>query len=302
MTEFNIHTLKNQQENSCPAATQSLEINTRNRNSAIQADYIQYGPLNLSDEQFYIDLASFWRTSVAVAKQSKCSNCVAFDISPKMLECMPGPISEPIENQEGYLGYCWMHHFKCHSARTCRTWAAGGPISENSVSLEWKRRSMPQGNISGASLGTPDFLALYKKNFPNMPIEIAGRRTKAYNCIARSIGVLDRWVWNEVDLNEIGEASFSEFIKFYEMHGYRPTSDPDRAVIAMYGVMNGLSIEVKHASRKVNGQWESKMGQGDTIRHHDPDIFGGTSYGELLMFFEQFKPDPIDPKKRIDTF
>ena len=34
----------------CPPATQDLELNTKNRNSAIQAEHIQYGPLNLEDE------------------------------------------------------------------------------------------------------------------------------------------------------------------------------------------------------------------------------------------------------------
>jgi hypothetical protein len=34
-----------------------------------------------------------------------------------------------------------MHHFKCHSARYCYTWAAGGPISEDSVSAEWQEKN-----------------------------------------------------------------------------------------------------------------------------------------------------------------
>lgn len=34
-----------------------------------------------------------------------------------------------------------MHHFKCHSARTCYTWAAGGPITEDSVSEEWQEKN-----------------------------------------------------------------------------------------------------------------------------------------------------------------
>ena len=125
----------------CPPATQDLELNTKNRNSAIKTDYIRYGPLNLSDEKYYEDAAEHWNTDVATAKKSKCSNCVAFDISPRMLDCMPGPVSQDIEDEDGYLGYCWMHHFKCHSARTCFTWAAGGPIDEDDVSYEWQERS-----------------------------------------------------------------------------------------------------------------------------------------------------------------
>jgi hypothetical protein len=50
-----------------------------------------------------------------------------------MKECMPGSVQE-----DGQLGYCWMHHFKCHSERTCFTWAAGGPINEDETSYEWQ--------------------------------------------------------------------------------------------------------------------------------------------------------------------
>ena len=139
-----------QNPSDCPPATQSLELNTKNRNNAIQSDYIRYGPLNLNDLRYYDDAAAHWNTDVATAKKSKCSNCVAFDISPRMLECMPGPVSEPIEDEEGYLGYCWMHHFKCHSARTCYTWAAGGPISDNKVSMEWQDRAFGKKNPAGA--------------------------------------------------------------------------------------------------------------------------------------------------------
>ena len=127
---------KNPSHNSCPAVTQNLEMNTRNRNSAIKADYIQYGPLNLADEDYWVKAAEHWNTTPEVAKESNCSNCVAFDISPRMLECMPGSVQD-----DGQLGMCWMHNFKCHSARTCYTWAAGGPITEDSVSYDWQERS-----------------------------------------------------------------------------------------------------------------------------------------------------------------
>ena len=129
-----------QKEAECPASTQDLELNTKNRNSAIKAEYIQYGPLNLADTEYWERAAEHWNTSVDVAKASRCSNCVAFDISPRMLECLPGPVSQPIEDAEGYLGYCWMHNFKCHSARSCFTWAAGGPIDKDSVSYDWQER------------------------------------------------------------------------------------------------------------------------------------------------------------------
>ena len=121
----------------CPAATQDLELNTKNRNASIEAEHIQYGPLNLNDEEYWKRAAEHWNTDVETAKKSVCGNCVAFDISPRMDECMPGPVSD----DDGRLGYCWMHHFKCHSARRCYTWAAGGPIEEDKISYEWQEKS-----------------------------------------------------------------------------------------------------------------------------------------------------------------
>ena len=110
---------------SCPMATKDLKLNTENRNDAIQSEHIQYCPLNLSDDSYWVKAADHWNTTPEVAKKSNCSNCIAFDISPRMQECMP---------LEGDLGYCWMHDFKCHKDRTCYTWAAGGPITDDKTS------------------------------------------------------------------------------------------------------------------------------------------------------------------------
>ena len=123
----------------CPAPTQDLELNTLNRNRAIKAEHIKYGPLNLSDEGYWEEYAKKWgeTTSAEEAKQSNCSNCVAFDISKRMETCMPGST-----DKDGKLGYCWMHHFKCHSARTCYTWAAGGPIKDDEKSYDWQKRNL----------------------------------------------------------------------------------------------------------------------------------------------------------------
>ena len=127
----------------CPAATQDVALNTANRDRAIQADFIRYGPLNVEEPGDYWEItAEKWGTTVKAAMKSRCSNCVAFDISPRMLKCIPGKTSEPVEDKDGILGYCWMHQFKCHSARSCNTWAAGGPINEDKVSYDWQKRNL----------------------------------------------------------------------------------------------------------------------------------------------------------------
>ena len=121
----------------CPAPTQDLELNTKNRDAAIQAEHIQYGPLNVGEPgDYWRNIAEYWDTTEEAAQKSLCGNCVAFDISPRMKDCMPGETSD----EDGDLGYCWMHHFKCHSARSCRTWAKGGPILEDDISEDWQSR------------------------------------------------------------------------------------------------------------------------------------------------------------------
>ena len=122
-------------KSSCPIATQDLEVNTVNRDFA-QEKY-NYGPINIDEPGNYWEgVAKEWDTTVEAAKESLCGNCVAFDISPRMEDCMPGPVSE----DGGRLGYCWMHQFKCHSLRTCHTWATGGPITDDEVSYDWDKQ------------------------------------------------------------------------------------------------------------------------------------------------------------------
>ena len=70
----------------------------------------------------------------------------------------------------------------------------------------------------------PQLLRLYRNEFPKLTVEVVERFTNSFNCIAWTIGVRDRWVWNEVDMNNDGLASFSEFISFYNKHGLMPTT------------------------------------------------------------------------------
>ena len=82
----------------CPPATQNVELNTKNRDAAVQAEHIQYGPLNVDQpENYWKDIADAWNTSEEAAKKSLCGNCVAFDISPRMKECMPGETSDGLK-------------------------------------------------------------------------------------------------------------------------------------------------------------------------------------------------------------
>ena len=163
-----------QKEMPCPAATQDLELNTENRDAAIQAEHIQYGPLNVDEPgDYWKDIAEYWNTTEEAAQKSLCGNCVAFDISPRMDECMPGETSD----DDGRLGYCWMHKFKCHSARSCRTWAKGGPITEDKTSYDWQERNQPdmeEGKIC------PKGIAWAKRNYDKWPSAYASMGASKY--------------------------------------------------------------------------------------------------------------------------
>ena len=159
MIKVKVEDLSLGKEMKCPAATQDLKLNTKNRDASIKAEHVQYGPLNVDEPgDYWKDIAEYWNTTEKAAKKSLCGNCTAFDISPRMDECMPGVTSD----DDGRLGYCWMHHFKCHSARSCRTWAKGGPITEDKISHEWQERyegsmkEMDEGKKKKKSKGKKD--------------------------------------------------------------------------------------------------------------------------------------------------
>ena len=118
------------EEMSCPPATQDSALNRKNQESTYENH--DYGPRDVTNPGDYWEkMAEFWEVSVEKAKKQNCGNCVAYDVSPRMKECGVG------EN----LGYCWMHNFKCQSARTCNTWAKGGPIKTDKESQEWQERA-----------------------------------------------------------------------------------------------------------------------------------------------------------------
>ena len=123
-------------KHACPKSVGNVDLNTKNRDLTTKKH--GYGPLNVDEPgDFWEKIAKQWDTSTKAAKMSLCANCIAFDISPRMKDCMPGVASDG----EGELGYCWMHDFKCHSKRTCNTWAKGGAITTDKISYEWQDRS-----------------------------------------------------------------------------------------------------------------------------------------------------------------
>jgi len=125
----------------CPAATQSIEVNLKNRNIAF-AEY-GYGPPDPSakNTEFWKLKVEMYKAPLSEIKNMKCGNCAAFIQTPRMMEC----IISGLEKDEGKnelsfdeqfvaaadLGYCDLFQFTCAAARTCDAWKSGGPITKD---------------------------------------------------------------------------------------------------------------------------------------------------------------------------
>ena len=116
---------------SCPAPTQDITLNLKNRAKAITS--AAYGPENpnLPNDAFWRKKADQWDVSVDDAKQSRCGNCAAFNVSDKIKQCIADGIGNEADPwgtiKLADLGYCEIFDFKCAASRTCDAWVVGGP-------------------------------------------------------------------------------------------------------------------------------------------------------------------------------
>lgn len=123
----------------CPIATQDIDANLKNRQTAI--DKYHYGPANPDNpESYWKDAAKRWGIAEATAKTMKCGNCAAFDVSDKMWKCMQTGIEGNEKNidamatiEKADLGYCNFLHFKCAGTRSCTAWVTGGALDNKDL-------------------------------------------------------------------------------------------------------------------------------------------------------------------------
>ena len=133
---------------SCPAATQDITVNLRNRAKAINS--ANYGPENpdLPNTAFWKAKAEQWEVSIEDAKMSRCGNCAAFNQEESMLDCIEkgigseGDAEEVID--EADLGYCEVFDFKCAASRTCDAWVTESDEDED-VDYEGGENSAMEG-------------------------------------------------------------------------------------------------------------------------------------------------------------
>jgi hypothetical protein len=115
----------------CPAPTQDITLNLKNRAKAITS--AKYGPENpdLPNEAYWKRMADEWDVSTEDAKKSLCGNCAAFNVSEDIKQCIADGIGNEADPwgtiELADLGYCQIFDFKCSAQRSCRAWVVGGP-------------------------------------------------------------------------------------------------------------------------------------------------------------------------------
>lgn len=121
---------------------------------------------------------------------------------------------------------------------------------------------------------------------------VTSPESKKYNCIAWTIGRVDRWIWPIRffwPINIERNLKLSSFVDFYQSFGYS-MSDDDKFEegydkIAIY--INPDTERVTHAAKQIeSGKWTSKLGPYKDIEH-TLDSLTGQDYGIIAIIMKR---------------
>ena len=109
----------------------------------------------------------------------------------------------------------------------------------------------------------------------------------AYNCVAWAIGDDTRWWEPGMHWPFVAESPLNHGVDALEQlflaRGYAvcetPALEPGVEKVALYG----SGIFFTHVARQLaDGQWTSKLGKSEDIKHDTPDDLAGGAYGQVL--------------------
>ena len=82
--------------------------------------------------------------------------------------------------------------------------------------------------------------------------------------------------------------------KICELHGYRGC-DTDSREVAYEKIYELGSTGVEHIARQLrDGQWTSKIGEWEDIRHETARALEGVEYGEVAKFMKRHRKDWLE--------
>jgi hypothetical protein len=129
-------------------------------------------------------------------------------------------------------------------------------------------------------------------SFPRLlsNFEVVAAPTRAYNCIAWSLGYQDRWL-NPVTSSAPNRLAGMD--RLYAQQGYRRLRGLDfsyrpgyQKVVVYATLADGAINKVTHAAiQSADGAWTSKLGESPRIKHLYPDDVAGGLYGALVAVY-----------------
>lgn len=141
------------------------------------------------------------------------------------------------------------------------------------------------------------------QQFPNLTdqtCEVTSPAKKKYNCIAWAAGNDTRNWWPDpTGLNAfwpVGvpvEVTFPAFIEAYKTLGYEVCEDGSLEAgiekIAIYGQLTSEGLlEPTHAARQLeSGEWTSKLGKLEDVRHSTIGAVEGPLYGTAMFYMSR---------------
>jgi hypothetical protein len=121
--------------------------------------------------------------------------------------------------------------------------------------------------------------------------EITSPRTIKYNCIAWTVGNVNRW-WQpggywpiEANRDDYGVGNL---INAFRSMGFEECENGDLEDNIEKLAIYGSSLIYTHAARQLaDGRWSSKLGQLEDIVHSTVEALCGSDYGEVVQFMKR---------------
>ena len=129
--------------------------------------------------------------------------------------------------------------------------------------------------------------------------KITSQASRRYNCIAWVAGDTARWWWP--DPFGIGywpdgvprAATVEAIIKAYQSLGYQLCYDaslqPNIQKIAIFGKekQDGSVLPTHAALQLESGEWTSKLGPFEDVKHNNADDVNGPTYGKIICYMSR---------------
>jgi len=126
-------------------------------------------------------------------------------------------------------------------------------------------------------------------HFPNLKrnnnFTFTSVSTEDYNCVAWINDILDEWV-QFYDANGNYDFSLDRYIKYFESYGYLINDNSDKQEgFTKIAISFDKDKNFKHVCKQLpNGEWSSKLGDWEDIKHNNPIDLLGRSYGVDVLF------------------